>query len=98
MHLILTSNYVLTTDLFDVLQPKYYKRAVVSRNLDSGHVFADSVAVDVVRADAGHQFVGHIVGGDCVLVVRGILVVLVSNVDESGGIIKRAAKRPAPFH
>jgi hypothetical protein len=42
--------------------------------------------VDVVRAGAGHQFVRHVVDGDHVLVVCRVLVALVGDVDESGGI------------
>ena len=40
-----------------------------------------------MRARAGHQFVSHVVDGDCVLVVCGVVVALVGHVDESGGII-----------
>jgi hypothetical protein len=42
--------------------------------------------VDVVRARAGHQFLGHVVDGDCVLVVCGVLVALVGDFDHSVGI------------
>ena len=40
----------------------------------------------MVRTRARHQFLGHVVDGDCVLVRFGVLVALVSDVDESGGI------------
>ncbi len=55
-------------------------------SFDCGHVLAGDVAVDVVRAGAGHQFLGHVVDGDSVLVVCGRLVALVGDVDEPGGI------------
>ena len=45
MDLILTSDYVLIIYVFDVFRLKYYKRAVVSRDLDSGHVPSLSVVV-----------------------------------------------------
>ncbi len=64
---------------------------------DGGHVFADSVAVDVVRARAGHQFVGYVVDGDCVLVGCGLVVALVGDVDESGGISKKNCSACARF-
>ncbi|WP_435159077.1 hypothetical protein [Haladaptatus sp. DFWS20] len=37
-------------------------------------------------ARAGHQFMRHVVDGDCVLVDCGVLVALVGDLDESGGI------------
>ena len=49
-------------------------------------MLAEGVAVDVVRARAGHQFLGYVVDGDGVLVVCGVLVALVGDFDESGGI------------
>jgi hypothetical protein len=42
--------------------------------------------MDVMRARTGNQFVRHVVDGDCVLVGSGVLVALVGDVDESGGI------------
>ncbi|MCO8256542.1 hypothetical protein NKF26_22245 [Haladaptatus sp. AB618] len=53
---------------------------------DGGYVFAKGVPVNVVRARTGHQFVGHIVAGGGVLVGCGVLVALVGDFDESGGI------------
>ena len=47
---------------------------VVGCVLDGGHVFADGVAVDVMRTRTGHQFLGHVVDGDGVLVVCGVLL------------------------
>ena len=49
-------------------------------------MFADSIAVDVMRTRTGHQFLGYVVDGDDVLVVCGVLVALVSGIDESGGM------------
>ncbi|WP_217694346.1 hypothetical protein, partial [Haladaptatus litoreus] len=50
------------------------------------HVFAEGVAVNMVWARAGHQVLGHVVDGDSVLVVCGILVALIGDFCESGGI------------
>ncbi len=58
----------------------------VSCVFDGGHVFAEGVAMDVVRTRTGHQFLGHVVDEDCVLVVCGVLVALVGDFDKSGGI------------
>ncbi len=49
-------------------------------------MLAVGVAMDVMRAGTGHQFLGHVVDGDHVLVVCGVLVALIGDVDESGGI------------
>jgi hypothetical protein len=49
-------------------------------------MLAECVAVDVVRARAGHQFLGYVVDGDSVLVVCGVLVALVGDGDEFGDI------------
>ncbi|ODR79402.1 hypothetical protein BG842_06950 [Haladaptatus sp. W1] len=49
-------------------------------------MLADGIAVDLVRADAGHQVFGHVVDGNSVLVGCGVLVALVGDVNESGGI------------
>ncbi|ODR79750.1 hypothetical protein BG842_07985 [Haladaptatus sp. W1] len=49
-------------------------------------MFAEGVAVDVVRAGASHQVVGHVVDGDHVLMVCRVLVALGGDVDESRGI------------
>jgi hypothetical protein len=38
----------------------------------------------VVRAGAGHQFVGHVVDEDGVLVLFGVLMALVRDLDKSG--------------
>jgi hypothetical protein len=54
--------------------------------LDGSQVFAEGISMDVVRARAGHQFLGHVVDGDCVLVVCGLVVALVGDFDESRGI------------
>ncbi|WP_458208857.1 hypothetical protein [Haladaptatus sp. NG-SE-30] len=39
-----------------------------------------------MRARAGQQFLGHVVDGDGVLVGCGVLVALVGDFNESGGI------------
>lgn len=44
------------------------KRPVISCGFNGSHVFADGVAVNVVRAGAGHQFLGYIVGANNLLV------------------------------
>jgi hypothetical protein len=49
-------------------------------------VFAVGASVNVMQAGAGHSFLGHVVDGDCVLVVCGVLVALVGDFNESGGI------------
>ena len=59
--------------------------AVVGCVFDSRHVFTEGVPVDVMRARAGHQFVSH-VDGESVLVGCRVLVALVGDFDESGGI------------
>ncbi len=69
-----------------VLGGEHLERAVISRVLDGGHVFAEGVAVDVMWAGTRHRGVSHVVDGDHVLVGFGILVTLVGDVDESGGI------------
>ncbi|WP_231190104.1 hypothetical protein [Haladaptatus sp. DYF46] len=69
-----------------ILRREGVGRPVVGCVFDGGHVFADSVAVDVVRARTGHQFAGHVVDGDGVLVVFRVLVALVGAFNESGGI------------
>jgi hypothetical protein len=40
----------------------------------------------VVRTRTSHQVLGHVVDGNAVLVGCGVLVALVGDVDESGGI------------
>jgi threonine/homoserine/homoserine lactone efflux protein len=42
--------------------------------------------MNVVRAGTRHRIAGHVVDGDHVLVVFGVLVTLVGDLDESGGI------------
>jgi hypothetical protein len=49
-------------------------------------VFAVGASVNVVRTRTGHQFVGHVVDGDCVLVVCRVLVALVGYFYEYGDI------------
>ncbi|KZN22529.1 hypothetical protein A4G99_18840 [Haladaptatus sp. R4] len=49
-------------------------------------MFAAEIAVDVVRARTGHQFLGHVVDGDCVLVVYRLVMALVGDSEESRGI------------
>ena len=39
-----------------------------------------------MRAGAGHQFLGHVVDGNGVLVLCGVLVALVGDADESESI------------
>jgi hypothetical protein len=60
--------------------------SIVGCGFDSSHVCAERVAVEVVRTRAGHQFLSRVVDGDSVLVVFGVLVALVGDVDESGSI------------
>ena len=43
-----------------------------------------------MRTRAGYQFLGYVVDGDCVLVLCGILVALVSDVDESEYLTSKA--------
>ena len=62
------------------------KRPVVGCMFDGGHVFAEGVAVDVMRARAGHQFLSHVVDGDNVLVICRVLVALGGDADESESI------------
>ncbi len=50
------------------------KRPVVRRGFDGGHVYAKGGSVNVVRACAGHQFVGHIVSINDVVVFSGSLI------------------------
>jgi hypothetical protein len=49
-------------------------------------VLAKGVTVDVVQASARHQFLSYVVDGNGGLVGCGVLVILVSDVDESRGI------------
>ena len=49
-------------------------------------MFTEGVPVNVMRTCTGHQFVGHVVDGDCVLVGCGVLVALIGDFDLSGGI------------
>ena len=62
------------------------ERPVVDCVFDCGHVFAEHVAVDVMRTGAGHQVLGHVVDGDGVLMGCGVLVTLVGDVNESKGL------------
>ncbi len=39
-----------------------------------------------MRTRTGHQFAGHVVDGDGVLVLSGVVVALVGDVDHSGGL------------
>ena len=77
---------VRTTDTLVVLGGESVERPVVGCVLDGGHVFTECVAVDVVRAGTGHQVFSHVVDGNGVLVGCRVLVALVGDVDESGGI------------
>ncbi|EFW91136.1 hypothetical protein ZOD2009_16141 [Haladaptatus paucihalophilus DX253] len=49
-------------------------------------MLAEGVPVDVMRARAGHQFLSHVVDGNHVLVGFGLIVALVGDSEESGGI------------
>ncbi len=69
-----------------VVRRERIERSIVDYVLNGSHVLAESVAVDVMRARAGHQFLGHVVDGNGVLVVFGVLVALVGDSEESGGI------------
>jgi hypothetical protein len=80
--------------VFAVLRWECLERPIVSRGFDGGHVFAEGVPVDVVRAGTSHQFVGHVVDGDHVLVFSGILVTLVGHFDHSGGFNTEAELFP----
>lgn len=53
------------------------------RPLRCDHVFAEGIAVGVVRARTGHQFVSHAIDGDGVLVGYGILVAFGGDFNES---------------
>jgi hypothetical protein len=75
-----------TDTLVFVLGRECVERSVVGCVFDGGRVFAEGVVVDVVRARAGHQVAGYVVDGDHVVVVCGILVALVGELNESGGI------------
>ncbi len=66
-------------DIVLVLRRERIECPVVGCVFDGGHVLAEGVAVDVVRTRAGHQFVSHVVDGDCVLVGCGVLVALVGD-------------------
>ncbi len=65
--------------VFAVLRREGVERPIVNCVLDCGHVLAESSPVDVIRTRTGHQFVGHVIDGDCVLVVCGVLVALVGD-------------------
>jgi hypothetical protein len=67
-------------------RPRTGKRRASHRRLRfySSHVFAESVTVNVMLTRVGHQFFGHVVDGDHVLVFSGVLVALVGHVDHSG--------------
>ncbi|WP_264783183.1 hypothetical protein [Haladaptatus sp. T7] len=69
-----------------VLRREGIECAVVGCVVDGGHVFADGVPVDVMRTGTRHQLVGHVVDGDCVLMLFGVLVALVGDFNESRGI------------
>ena len=62
-----------------VLGGEGVERPVARRGFDGSHVFAEDIAVDVMRAGAGNQFVGHVVDGNCVLVGCGVVVALVGD-------------------
>ncbi|ODR79860.1 hypothetical protein BG842_04940 [Haladaptatus sp. W1] len=49
-------------------------------------MLAEGVPMDVVRAHAGHQFFRDVIDGNSVLVGCGLVVALVADVNESGGI------------
>jgi hypothetical protein len=68
-----------------VLRWEGFECPVVGCGFDGGHVFAEGVPMDVMRAGAGHQFVGHVVDGHGVLVVCRVLVALVGDFDQSQG-------------
>ncbi len=82
--LVVASVRATYTLVFVVLGGERLERPVVGCVFDSGHVFAEGIAVDVVRARTGHQFVGHVVNGDHVLVVCRVLV---GDLDESEGTV-----------
>jgi hypothetical protein len=75
-----------TDTLVFVLRWERIERPIVGCVFDGSHVFAEGVPVDVMRARAGHQFLGHVVDGDSVLVGCGLVVALVGNCNESGRI------------
>ena len=60
-------------------------RPVVSCVLDGRYVVTECVAVDVVRARAGHR-VARYAERDDVLMLSAVLVAFVGDADESGGI------------
>jgi hypothetical protein len=77
---------VLWFGIVVVLRRERLERPIVGCVFDGDHVFAEGVAVDVMQAHTCHQFFGHIVDGDKVLVFCGVLVALVSDFNESRGI------------
>lgn len=79
---------VRATDMV-VVRWECVKRPAVGCVLDGGHVLAEGVPVDVVRAGASHEFFSHVVQRDDVLVACGILVALVSDIDISVASMSR---------
>ena len=69
-----------------VLGGECVERPVVGCVFDGGHVLAECVAVDVVRASVCHRVTGHVVDGDGVLVGFGLVVALVDDFTEYEGI------------
>ncbi len=74
-----------------VLRWECVEHPVIRRVFDGGHMFAKGVAVDVMRARAGHQFLGHVVDGEGVLVGCGVLVALVGDFTNPGVSTSKAS-------
>jgi hypothetical protein len=56
-------------DLVSVVRGEYIERPVIGCIFESGYMLAGDVAVNIVRAGAGHQVFGHVVDGDCMVLV-----------------------------
>ncbi len=81
--LVVASVRATDTLVFVVLGGERRERPVVGCVFDGGHVLADGIAVNVMRTRTGHQFVGHVVDGDNVVVFSGVLVAFVDDLGES---------------
>ncbi len=68
------------------LREESLERPIVSCGFDGSHVLTEGAPMDVVRARASHRIARHVIQRNNVLVLSGVLVALVGDVDESGGI------------
>jgi hypothetical protein len=67
-----------------VLRWERRQRAVVRRAFDGSHVLAERAPVNMVRTGARHRVIGYVVQREDIVVLCGVLVALVGDVDESG--------------